>query len=136
MTAAQKVFNALHPEIRRDRDKAYRAKNPDKVVEYYTRHSRKPKTKARLMANWMKHKYGLSEEGYQELWDRQSGLCAICGKSEEVTRRLHVDHCHDTKIIRGLLCGKCNRGIGMFDDSEELLNSAIAYLRLSTALAP
>jgi hypothetical protein len=62
-------------------------------------------------------------------WDeakafRQGKCCAICSTTDD----LNVDHCHTTQKIRGVLCGYCNRGLGNFKDSKELLESAIKYL--------
>lgn len=55
----------------------------------------------------------------------QNGCCAICGT---VPRRLVVDHCHSTNMVRALLCDRCNRGIGSFEDNGELLRAAAAYV--------
>lgn len=74
----------------------------------------------------MKRKYGLSADAYQRLVVIQQSACAICKR--EVP--LHVDHCHASEKVRGLLCGKCNRGLGMFNDSAELLAAAQNYLNV------
>jgi len=76
----------------------------------------------------LKNKYGLTNESYSGLLKYQNNLCAICEKECESGRSLAVDHCHETGIVRGLLCRKCNVGIGNFRDSTNLLNKAIAYL--------
>lgn len=55
----------------------------------------------------------------------QNGLCAIC---KLPTESLVLDHCHDTGKIRGLLCGTCNTGLGMFRDSVETVRAATDYL--------
>ena len=70
-------------------------------------------------------KYGLTAEEYQVLWNTQAGRCAICDRHEdELTKRLAVDHCHNTGTVRGLLCDLCNLGIGLsWNDSPELLLS-------------
>lgn len=60
-----------------------------------------------------------------ELIAEQDGKCAICGRQEEL---LCVDHCHATRTIRGMLCGRCNRAIGLLDDDSALLQRAIMYL--------
>lgn len=74
----------------------------------------------------VKRKYGLTKSGWQQLVQKQRGRCAICRKKPE--KRLHVDHCHRTKKVRGLLCQQCNIGVGFFRDSPSLLRSAIKYL--------
>jgi Recombination endonuclease VII len=54
--------------------------------------------------------------------------CAICGGNRS-TRAMAVDHCHDTGRVRGVLCNKCNLALGGFDDSIEMLQKAIKYLK-------
>jgi|ERR1035437_3979301 hypothetical protein len=67
---------------------------------------------------------------YQALYEAQKGNCACCGAHEsEFKRGLHVDHCHVSEKVRGLLCTQCNPGIGYFQDSIERLEMAIAYLK-------
>lgn len=78
----------------------------------------------------LKKNYGLSIEDFENLYSNQKGCCACCGKHEtEFKRGLHVDHDHKSGQVRGLLCTKCNPGIGYFDDSIEKLEMAITYLR-------
>ena len=69
-------------------------------------------------------RYGLTVDAYDDLVKRYGGRCGICRKSAE----LHIDHDHKTGKIRGLLCGSCNRGIGLFGDSPIQLRAAILYL--------
>lgn len=69
------------------------------------------------------------KESYDRLVVEQSGLCACCGKPCSVNSILSVDHCHETGKIRGLLCNKCNTGMGLLGDSIEGLQAAIDYLR-------
>jgi hypothetical protein len=59
--------------------------------------------------------------------ERQKNVCAICGLKCVTKPRLSVDHCHSTGRIRGLLCGVCNTGFGMFKNSPELLRKAALY---------
>ncbi len=73
---------------------------------------------------WRWYRYGLSDADYDALLARQRGVCANCKRN----RRLGVDHCHATGKVRGLLCGNCNRGLGLFHDDPELLRAAAAYL--------
>lgn len=58
--------------------------------------------------------------------DRQGGACAICLQVR--TETLHVDHCHATGAVRGLLCGACNRALGLLNDDPGLIRRAADYL--------
>lgn len=84
--------------------------------------------------------YGITIEDYARLSEFQAGLCAICRRPEgRIDSRsgrahlLHVDHNHATGAVRGLLCGKCNRAIGLLNDDPELLKVALKYLENQAA---
>lgn len=68
--------------------------------------------------------YGLSQDGYEALLERSGGLCEIC----QERKWRHIDHCHSTGDVRGLLCQQCNVGLGNFQDKVALLNRASEYL--------
>lgn len=90
----------------------WREANPDKVKSYN-----------------LKKGYGITIEHYNEMLTQQDGCCAICGAPENKDgRKLYVDHCHGTGVVRGLLCHKCNSGIGAFRDSPALVEKALSYL--------
>ena len=74
-----------------------------------------------------KSRYGVSPEQYEAALEACNYTCQICG--EKCSTRLAIDHCHESKENRGLLCKKCNMGIGMVHHSEWLLDTAINYLR-------
>lgn len=77
----------------------------------------------------IRNQYGITLEQYDTMLEAQNYKCAICGNEDEVEgRRLAIDHCHTSGKVRGLLCGKCNRGLGLFYDNKELLSNAIKYL--------
>lgn len=88
----------------------------------------------------MKHnnlkKYGISIDAYEALLEKQRYRCAVCndkiksgaGKS---SCSAVVDHCHSTNRVRGILCNRCNRGLGLLRDNPEILAAAISYLRSS-----
>lgn len=76
---------------------------------------------------YLKKRYGLSLDDYNEMFEAQGGVCAICGGTQE--GMLYVDHCHTSSRVRGLLCHLCNVGLGAFKDSEESLTNALTYLR-------
>jgi hypothetical protein len=63
------------------------------------------------------------------IWAAQAGRCAICKDPQEHTSA-HLDHCHDSGVVRGFLCAHCNRGLGGFRDRPELLRGAAAYLEV------
>lgn len=77
----------------------------------------------------IKRLFGITEKQYNDLLSFQSDVCAICKKKSRDGRRLHIDHNHTTKQVRGLLCHDCNRGIGIFKDDYELLESALKYIK-------
>ena len=79
-------------------------------------------------------KYGLTALDFEEMSRVQSGVCAICGEPPG-PRRLAVDHDHHTGTIRGLLCFRCNVGLGYFRDDPERLLRAVSYLRRHTLRA-
>lgn len=87
-------------------------------------------------------KYGLNIDQYNKILAEQGGKCAICGhkplskskisgtgKIPYKERFLAVDHCHQTNKIRGLLCYKCNVGLGSFEDNPKLLKAALMYVQ-------
>lgn len=82
-------------------------------------------------------RYGLSVDSYMEIYNRQNGVCKICKNPEKDGKRLAVDHDHSCcsgagscgKCIRGLLCSRCNKTLGMVEDNIEHLNSMIQYLK-------
>jgi hypothetical protein len=74
-------------------------------------------------------KYNITVEEYDALVEKVGGFCQICHAPGG--GRLHVDHCHDTGRVRGLLCSTCNRGIGLLRDDPSITARATFYL-LST----
>ena len=122
--ATQRVRNKVKyqqdPEKHRERSRQWRKNNPDSIKAIDRRHG-------------LKQKFSISDVQYEWLFEKQHGLCYICGQEETrlyrgVKVRLSVDHDHETGLIRGLLCSDCNIGIGMFGDSVPLLKKVIEYL--------
>jgi hypothetical protein len=97
----------------------------------------KERVKKNLRKWSLRNKFNMTVDEYDEMLEKQKGVCAICGKSEVVKnqygiKRLAVDHNHITGKVRGLLCTHCNIGIGnLFVDFEgvNLLLNAINYVR-------
>jgi len=72
-------------------------------------------------------KYKLTVEFTEKLLSKE--VCDICGSPPTPRRRNCIDHCHTTGQVRGLLCEDCNKGLGRFKDSPDLLGKAIKYLK-------
>lgn len=96
---------------------------------YYARN--KQKLRGRDHCPGLVRRYGLACVEYNQKLKDQGGVCAICGKPDR--RRLSVDHDHDTGAVRGLLCSRCNSGIGFMDDDLTRLRAAVRYLELAAA---
>ena len=85
--------------ITRDRRRRVRANTPEQKRKWQ-----------------LKTRYGLTPERFDEMWAEQNGLCALCDDDLATTKRVCVDHCHDTTRVRGLLCHRCNIRLGGWDD--------------------
>lgn len=108
-------------------------KNPEAVLSAQRAYYKEQ----RLLRPMDLHKYGISSADYLKIWNQQGGLCAICHQPERCKRRrwLAVDHDHDTNRIRGLLCDKCNVGIGCLGDDVDRIASALDYLNKARMVA-
>lgn len=93
-----------------------RAKNAEKYKQAGRRYS-------------LKKFYGMALDEYDVLFAAQGGLCLICSRPVEGERGLAVDHCHKSGKVRGLLCRPCNSALGLFEDSIERMQNAIAYVQ-------
>ena len=82
----------------------------------------------------LKHLYGITAEEYAQMLEQQQGVCAICNRPPG-KRRLHVDHCHKTGKIRGLLCLRCNRVLGFMRDDPQLLHAMADYVEVAGVYA-
>lgn len=108
----------------------WRAKNRSHYNNYVAMW--RAKNPIRQHATEIKRRYDLPIEEYNRILVEQLCKCKICGKEHDPTRsrgRLYVDHCHDSKKVRGLLCGGCNSALGYFEDNIETLLKAIEYLK-------
>ena len=77
----------------------------------------------------LKRFYGITQREYEIILEKQDGKCAIClVSSDDYGKRFHVDHCHTTNKVRGLLCSSCNTGVGMFKDNSDILTKAAQYV--------
>jgi hypothetical protein len=81
----------------------------------------------------IKKEYGLSQEDYENMLASQNMSCAVCGGQIGNDQSTHIDHCHDTGVVRGLLCQKCNQAIGLLQDSPEIMLKAAEYVKNARA---
>lgn len=123
--------------------KSYRCKTCDASARAKTR-AKSPGTKEGYRRRMLKASYGITLEDYDRMLAEQEGRCAICGTDNPVgegnstTKQsfsFAVDHCHDTGLVRGLLCNPCNRGLGFFKDNIGHLILATRYLSKAQGLA-
>jgi hypothetical protein len=88
-----------------------------------------PEARQKLRSYNIRRKYGMTVEDFDAMLAAQGGGCAICGVAENPDAlSLAIDHCHDTGRIRGILCGPCNKAIGLLRDDPRLLRKAVTYL--------
>lgn len=87
----------------------------------------------------LKRLYGITVDQYEAILKRQGGVCAICKSRSSYSRnyktvspekaKFSVDHCHTTGKVRGLLCSKCNRALGLINDNIESVFRMADYLK-------
>jgi hypothetical protein len=113
----------------------YRAENRDKLRDWHKRNytANKAEILRKQKLYWgrrgwaleIAREYGCSLGRFIQMTSEQDGKCKICSAPK---RRLYVDHCHETKNIRGLLCNRCNMVLGVVRDRKETLRNMIVYL--------
>jgi hypothetical protein len=118
----RQAYLARSLDVRRPASAKWKAEHPEAVKEHSARG--RPRGRANALAQ-----YGLTIESYDAMLTEQAGVCAICGRENASKRRLAVDHDHATGEVRGLLCNRCNAGIGLLGDTAEAVARAVVYLR-------
>jgi hypothetical protein len=118
-----------------DRVRQWALANPDKIAERIAAWRGTDKKKLADRKSHLKRKYGLTLEQYGAMADAQKGVCAICLEPRPEDRTLRVDHDHETGVIRGLLCFRCNNALGDFREEYELFQRAADYLDRDDELA-
>lgn len=96
-------------------------------MEEYHKNYRKD-NKVSLEDKRLRRLYGITLNQKKSMVKDQQGKCAICELDFKSKYHTHVDHCHTTGEVRGILCSTCNTGLGKFRDSTKFLNNAIEYL--------
>lgn len=150
---AKKVYER-NPEPIRERNRRYRDENRDRINaqqrEYLAARKKNDpewvvRDAARKLAWYyankekalkggrisrLKSQYGVDQARFDQMMEEQGGLCAICARAPRSWHgRLVVDHCHETNIVRGLLCDDCNVGLGRLGDGDvSRLRAALDYI--------
>lgn len=122
-------------------------KDPNTAKAYKLAHSRLPKERAKQKArrdtpgykkyidpikrsSMLRRRYGITQDDYQRMLDRQNGGCAVCHTTVPGNRCQYfdVDHDHTTGLVRGLLCRHCNVTLGCYENNQDLFVLFQAYL--------
>ena len=126
-------FDSYCKTCRNTMNRKWRQENPEKTRasdERYRKSARGKASQRRYSRLTTLRKYGLTPDDYNRMFTEQNGYCAICKRHQsEFEISLVVDHNDETGVVRELLCGSCNAGIGMLQHDEEFLRNAIVYLR-------
>lgn len=118
---AERVAARGYAKKRYDKNCAYnlqwRKDNPDKFNAINRR-------------GQLKVRYGITEEQYESMKAAQGNVCKLCGgpPGSSTIHNFNIDHCHITKTVRGLLCTKCNTGLGLFNDDPILMRKGASYV--------
>ena len=120
LTLTKRIRTPEQKEEEAERQRKRRALYPEKYREI----NRKSERKRKLFQT-----YGLTVEEYSSKLEQQNNCCAICNVASSGTRDWHVDHCHVSGKVRGLLCHRCNLMLGHAQDNVQTLEKAILYLK-------
>jgi len=115
-----KKWREENPEQEKENNKSWVEKNRERHNELGRNWRKNNPDKVRNMH--LKQNYGITLEEYNKILESQGFCCGLCGKAAD--KVLHVDHCHKTGKVRGLLCHSCNTSLGKFNEDPALLRKA------------
>jgi hypothetical protein len=113
-------------------------KNHKRCKSCFIKHQQKDYTPEKGREKNLRHFYGITVAEYNALLEKQGNKCAICETTDPGGRKsgrggganiFVVDHCHDTNKVRGILCHRCNRSIGVIGENVGTLHSMVEYLQ-------
>ena len=109
----------------------YYLKNREKVIARSKKWAEENKERKQqiVRSSHIKRKYGITLEQEQEIKNAQNNQCPICKSGLGEGHKTHIDHCHTTGRVRGILCHACNVLLGHARESVDILQSAQAYLK-------
>lgn len=112
----------------RDR-RDYYLDNKDKYKERSKRRQQNPVNKDSLKNAQLKFNYGITLQDYNQMFNDQDGCCKICKRHQsELKRKLNVDHCHQTNLVRSLLCNQCNQALGLLKENPITIKAMLEYI--------
>ena len=127
MRAYARKYAATHREEKAAYMREWKAKR--KTVRVKMSDAERYERKQRNRFRWrLRAEYKMSPEAFDDLIVNQTGRCAICIEPLSEPKETHLDHCHDSKRVRGVLCGHCNRMLGGARDNPAILRAAVRYL--------
>lgn len=129
LAAKRREYRAKNRAALDTQKRAWEVANPEMVSMQAVR--RRIKAMNAKIDQGLRYHYGVTLDAYNAILCEQRGVCAICGTLSVTVRspRLVVDHDHSTGELRGLLCHRCNCGLGYFKDNHGIIERALAYLR-------
>ena len=129
--AKAKARYAADPSKKRSEVRQWRTSNPSRYAEI--REASYAKNGDRWKDLRMVRRYGITLAQFRVMLEDQAFKCKICDKSIADGGSAVVDHCHKTGAVRGLLCRKCNSGIGMLEDNPKVMRRAADYVAVRSA---
>lgn len=132
----EKQLREKNPEFaerQRENSRSWTLKNKDRKKEYDKRRRERvgPESEKRFN-RYLNKKFNITRDKYNNIVDSQNNKCAICGRGPaENGKKLHLDHCHKTNKIRGLLCAQCNWYLGFIEKDYTILNKILQYLKIN-----
>lgn len=120
----EEILRKLREQTARNREEIGRRRRELREVD-------PDRAKRLARARKLKDKYGITMDEFDAMLHAQGGVCKLCMGPPNHKQPFAVDHCHVTGTIRGLLCFRCNRALGMLEDNAALLRRGAAYLETS-----
>jgi hypothetical protein len=129
INAKVRADRLTNPEKYRERDRARYLRRREKQLAYGKSRYQNVEVKRQSRNSTLLRDFGISLEQWDRMLVACDGRCEICHAAFERPNEPHVDHCHKTGAVRGLLCNHCNYGLGFFKDNPNLLIQAASYLK-------
>lgn len=101
-------------------------KRKSDLEDYYKHHEQR---REQQIDSRLRNRYGISKDEYDAILLNQDGVCKICREFKPGPKSMHVDHCHSSGKVRGILCSRCNLKVGLIENNRDWIIKADEYLR-------